>query len=768
MSLLFNRESIMSKALLLPAALLALLAAGVRTPAQAQSSPSFAYAANTEGTISGYRIDPASGALTALPGSPFATIRSPSTMAVGGQGRFVYVGNLNVGEIAGYVVDRASGVPHPIPGSPFHPPGTAGGSSIGNLVVDASGRFLVALNPGGNDVAVLAIDAETGALTSAAGSPYATAIAPGSLAVDPAGRFVYAFNPSASTLSAWSMDPGSGALRPLAGAPFPVARIPGWYPGALTIAPGGKFAFQFWSGGGGTAILRFTLNRDNGSLIPIGTPVPASPHATQLQFDPLGDFVYSIQPGLTALFSYQFDATSGGITLASASPYPTDPAGYPSSVAFDPSGRYAYVASGTGRLVLYAVDADTGALQFNGPYPSGQALVLVVVAEPGATKSTTQRRAPQPFPKAANAQTDPNLPAGNNSQSLPLRWTVPASATVPVAWFNGAWRAESGQHARYLGFNAEGSWLEHADDHHIYVWNLKTLELTRRFDSLADMPPSLHSALQNAPPPMTEAASATARADTSHAISATRHPEEEEDPNFPKALANNGSTGLPVTWLAGGGTVPQLMLHFDAFYNTAGAEYLGFNERGAWMVSAKDGRVYVWDMRTLTLLQGANSLREIPKDVMRSLRNAQSSVRAVLGEDHKAAAVPATAQPVPVAPRGGGMFDDAARRAVADLGATQPARHAGAAGSFTATGASIKGSILTVTLADGSTQSMPVERPPTTTPTHGISGTWISYGDTAKKVAGKMVVIQDDGSAKISDLDPRLEAMFRSIKNQLK
>src|ERR1700693_4286462 len=54
----------------------------------------FAYVANSNGSsVSGYTIDPATGALTAVAGSPFATGGSPASVAVDPSGTVASVGS---------------------------------------------------------------------------------------------------------------------------------------------------------------------------------------------------------------------------------------------------------------------------------------------------------------------------------------------------------------------------------------------------------------------------------------------------------------------------------------------------------------------------------------------------------------------------------------------------------------------------------------------------------------------------------------------------
>ncbi len=77
----------------------------------------FAYVANlTSNTVSAYSIG-ANGALTPVPGSPFATF-APTSVAVDPKGKFAYAANSGDGNVSAYSIG-ANGALTPVPGSPF-------------------------------------------------------------------------------------------------------------------------------------------------------------------------------------------------------------------------------------------------------------------------------------------------------------------------------------------------------------------------------------------------------------------------------------------------------------------------------------------------------------------------------------------------------------------------------------------------------------------------------------------------------------------------
>jgi len=79
----------------------------------------FAYVANqVSNSISAYTINAATGALTAVSGSPFPAGSAPWSLT-DPSGKFAYVANASSGSISVYAVDGSSGVLTAVSGSPF-------------------------------------------------------------------------------------------------------------------------------------------------------------------------------------------------------------------------------------------------------------------------------------------------------------------------------------------------------------------------------------------------------------------------------------------------------------------------------------------------------------------------------------------------------------------------------------------------------------------------------------------------------------------------
>lgn len=103
---------------------------------EATHAQEFAYVTNSvSGNVSAFVIDPTTGALTPVPGSPFPSGAEPLSAAADPSGRFLYVSNGMSNDVWAYTINATSGVLTPLPGSPF-PAGSICHSVIGIRKVD--------------------------------------------------------------------------------------------------------------------------------------------------------------------------------------------------------------------------------------------------------------------------------------------------------------------------------------------------------------------------------------------------------------------------------------------------------------------------------------------------------------------------------------------------------------------------------------------------------------------------------------------------------
>jgi DNA-binding beta-propeller fold protein YncE len=121
----------------------------------------------TSNNVSGYTIDPGTGALTAAPGSPFSAGGSPSAVTIDPASQFAFVANSVSADLTVFKINLQTAALRQIAGSPFL---TGAGMEIAGVTVDPTGKFLYVANFGSSSVSAFTISA-SGALAPVTGSP---------------------------------------------------------------------------------------------------------------------------------------------------------------------------------------------------------------------------------------------------------------------------------------------------------------------------------------------------------------------------------------------------------------------------------------------------------------------------------------------------------------------------------------------------------------------------------------------------------------------
>lgn len=194
---------------------------------------------NTGAAVAGFSVDPGTGVLTPLAGSPFATgSNNPVAHAADSQGRLFL---LNTGSTASpppiRVFTTSAGIPTPVTNSPF----TSGLSQRRDSLIHPGGEFFVVAGNSGNNVGVYRISGSGADTTVAAvpGSPF-----PGGgttanvLAMNEAGNFLYLGNRLSRNITTFAFDAGTGALTTLAVQPSNTLGNIGSVTGMAYLPPG--------------------------------------------------------------------------------------------------------------------------------------------------------------------------------------------------------------------------------------------------------------------------------------------------------------------------------------------------------------------------------------------------------------------------------------------------------------------------------------------------------------------------------------------------
>lgn len=310
----------------------------------------FFYVANTDtNTISGYAVNPGSGALTPASGSPFAAGGVyPLGVHVSPSGRLAMVPNRDSGAVRAFSIDPASGALTPAGAS------AAVGAQPDWISIDPLERFAYVTCPNGVYGFTIAAD---GSLSPMAGSPF-TNIGVGDTAVDAGGNYLYMvhYGPGKGItggVSAFAIDPASGRPAEIAGSPYATG-VSG--ADSLTFA-GANRLYVVNSAPTLPSVTAFNVNPATGELaLGATTAVQGganTPSPRGIAVDPGGRYVYVADRANNLVESFAVTSNQGALTAVSGSPYATGV--NPFSLAVDPSG--AFLSSGD-----YGIDGNTGSL----------------------------------------------------------------------------------------------------------------------------------------------------------------------------------------------------------------------------------------------------------------------------------------------------------------------------------------------------------------------------------------------------------------------
>lgn len=131
--------------------------------------------------VAGFTRNQSTGDLTAIPGSPFLSGSNAFpqvwALAMHPSGQYLYAYNLNGGSVSAFKIDSGTGALSQVSGSPFSSNGDGSG-----MAIDPQGKFLYLIS-GSGQLAIHLINQSTGALSVAKEFPWPGAGGPGALAV---------------------------------------------------------------------------------------------------------------------------------------------------------------------------------------------------------------------------------------------------------------------------------------------------------------------------------------------------------------------------------------------------------------------------------------------------------------------------------------------------------------------------------------------------------------------------------------------------------
>jgi 6-phosphogluconolactonase len=225
--------------------------------------------------------------------------------------------------------------------------------------------------PFNDSVSAYRVNSNTGSFGQILGSPYSTGTAPSAIVAHPSGKFAYVANAGDNTISLFKIS-STGALTEV----LPRTNT-GRQPSALAMDPAGTVLFSV--NNYPNTVSSFTINASTGVL----TEAPNSPFPTRgfgplhAAVSPSGNFLFVANSASTSISGFSFDS-SGNLTPTPNSPIPVGNG--PNWVAFDPSGKFVYVTNiQDGTFSGFSVDSSTGALSAMNGSPFGVSTSSTVI-----------------------------------------------------------------------------------------------------------------------------------------------------------------------------------------------------------------------------------------------------------------------------------------------------------------------------------------------------------------------------------------------------
>ena len=345
------------------------------------------YVANSgSNNVSGYTINPSTGALAAIPGSPFGNVSAPSAVAVSSNGFFTYAANRQANNVTAFRVGT-NGALLLGESTPAAPNPAPVGTAPRALAISQDSRFLYVANSGSDSVTVFSIGT-AGILTRVPPTPAnpnpvaAGGSSPIALATSPTGRFVYVANSTSNTVTAFQIET-SGLLTqvPPAGPGTNPISVSGTGPTALAMSSNGQFLYV--TNGASNTVTAFQIATSG--LLTLVPPTGSNPNPVStsgatpngIAVAPNGAHLY-IANGEGNVSALAIGG-NGLLTLVPASetavnPTPAGP--NPVAVTISQDGQFLYVANRGGSVSTYTIASESGTLVpltplLGNPFPAG-------------------------------------------------------------------------------------------------------------------------------------------------------------------------------------------------------------------------------------------------------------------------------------------------------------------------------------------------------------------------------------------------------------
>jgi 6-phosphogluconolactonase (cycloisomerase 2 family) len=355
-------------------------------------------------TVSAFSVGP-TGALTPVPGSPFATgglgngvsTFSGDRAAICMIGNRLYVANQASNNVSGFDINPTTGVLTLIPGSPFATGGTSSGTGAGmSLERVPNGQFLIATNGFSGDITVFSI-APNGALTPIAGSPFPVLPPPsfgaaGGIKVSPNGQFLAVTLSGTDDQVAMFSIASNGALTPVSGSPF--SSPANGFAAGVDINCASNLLFVGEANSSGTNVSVFNI-ASNGALTSglafNNSPPNAGVNSSVVLLSPNEQFLFVSNQNSNTITVFNV-APSGSLSLVSGSPFANPGGNTPMQMVTNAAGTFLYVNNKAtnslmddGTVSIFSIAANGSLTPVSGsPFAAGSSERPGIAAYPAA------------------------------------------------------------------------------------------------------------------------------------------------------------------------------------------------------------------------------------------------------------------------------------------------------------------------------------------------------------------------------------------------
>lgn len=320
----------------------------------------FAYSTGANagvGTIYGYSIDAADGALTPTTQGTYANGNAVMNHATDRDGRYYYAVSPILGAPIGspryslkqYTIESDGALAPLAPVSEFTLPVDV--TSTPTIVIGPTGKYAYIVGGSANPLNVLQYSIGTdGALAPLSTPAAAGGGDPSSLVVAPSGK--YAYTVGAGEIRQYNVA-ADGALTAMS---TPTAAIAtGTSPRKIVVAPSGKYAYVL---NNNDSISQYIIGRvgilGTPGMLMLMTPATIATGSlpTDITVYPSGKYVYVTNAGDTTLSQYEIGANGALAPLSPATVAVALPGSYGMWISVDPSGQYAYIGKWDNTNVL--------------------------------------------------------------------------------------------------------------------------------------------------------------------------------------------------------------------------------------------------------------------------------------------------------------------------------------------------------------------------------------------------------------------------------